>query len=96
MKRSILLLGVLAALSAGAQESRGICGNTAADQKLFEQRLIDNLAAVEAGHVHERQIISETCRRQRERACSAESDGDRRDFSRADERRFQTDIGSDV
>jgi hypothetical protein len=56
MKRSILLLGVLAALSAGAQESRGICGNTAADQKLFEQRLIDNLEAVEAGHVHERDV----------------------------------------
>ncbi len=55
MKKGILLLlGFFAMFSAKAQELRPICGTSAADQDMFNERLIQNLASVEAGQVQDR------------------------------------------
>lgn len=56
MRKSIVLLGLLAFLQVKAQETRGVCGMSAADQKQFEQRLISNLEAAENGGADSRDI----------------------------------------
>ncbi len=54
MKKGIILLGIFAMFSANAQELRPICGTSAADQDMFNERLLENLATVESGLVQDR------------------------------------------
>lgn len=54
MKKGIILLGIFAMFSAKSQELRPICGTSIADQDMFNERLLQNLATVESGQVQDR------------------------------------------
>lgn len=56
MKKGFILLGLLAVMSAQAQEIHGVCGNSAADQLQHLDRLMSNLEAVEHGLVGDRDV----------------------------------------
>lgn len=56
MRKSVVLLGVLAFLQVRAQEPNHVCGMSAADQLQYEQRLINNLQAVDNGQATDRDI----------------------------------------
>lgn len=54
MKKGIILLGLFAIFTANAQELRPVCGNSAADQFMTMDRLIQNLETVESNQLADR------------------------------------------